>query len=129
MTFDLSMPLLPELALFALAILVLLAGLTSAGRAVGWITFIGLVVVFALTLVAEEGREAFSGFFVQDAFAIFAKRLFVFATIISLLGSLTLGQPTFTRRTGEYHFALLVSLLGMAVLASARPKRWANGSP
>ena len=37
-----------------------------------------------------------------------------------MLGSLTIRHDAFTRRTSEYHFALVASLLGMSVLASAR---------
>jgi NADH-quinone oxidoreductase subunit N len=120
MTFHLGMPLVPEVAVFALAIVALLAGLMRAGRAVGWITIAGLIGVFALTCVAEPGRSLMAGTFVQDRLAILAKQLFLLATGLSLLGSLTLRQPTFDRRAGEYHFAVLVSLLGMMVLASAR---------
>ena len=119
MTAQLGMPLVPELALFALAVLVLVAGLIRQGRAIGWITFVGLLAVIGLLCVAQEGA-LFGGSFVQDALALFAKRLFVFATALTLLGSLTIGHPTFARRAGEYHFALLVSLIGMLVLASAR---------
>jgi NADH-quinone oxidoreductase subunit N len=120
MTFTLGMPLVPELALFALAILVLVAGLMRFTRAIGWITLIGVIGVFTLTCFAEEGQSLFGGTFVQDALALFAKRLFLLATAVSLLGSMTLRHSAFERRAGEYHFALLVSLLGMLVLASAR---------
>jgi NADH-quinone oxidoreductase subunit N len=121
-TFDPGMPLLPELALFALAVLVLLLGIVrrSHDRLIGWITLIGLLAIFGLTFLAEEGRTLFEGSFVQDGLAIFAKRLFLGAAALSMLGSLTLQQPTFSRRAAEYHFALLMSLLGMSVLASAR---------
>ena len=43
---QLGMPLAPELAVFALAILVLLAGIIRPGRAIGWIAFIGLLAIF-----------------------------------------------------------------------------------
>ncbi len=123
MTFDLTMPLVPEAALFGLAVAVLLVGLIrqgDPGRIIGWITFVGLLAVFGLTCFAEEGRSLLGGTFVQDALAIFAKRLFLVATAVGLLGSLTLQHPNFNRRAGEYHFALLVSLLGMLILSSAR---------
>jgi NADH-quinone oxidoreductase subunit N len=132
---DLRMPLVPELAIFALAVIVLLAGLIrphstpaqgapsgveTPGRAIGWIAFVGLLAVLGLMYFAEEGRVLFGGMFVQDPLALFAKRLFVAATALSLFGSLTLRHPSFDRRAGEYHFALLISLLGMLVLVSAR---------
>ena len=123
MTFDSGMPLLTELALFALAVLVLLIGLARRGdpdRSIGWVTFLGLLAILGLTSSSEEGRSLFGGSFVQDSLAIFAKRLFLGAAALSVLGSQTLRQPTFNRRAGEYHFALLTSLLGMLILASAR---------
>jgi NADH-quinone oxidoreductase subunit N len=116
----LEMPLAPELALFALAVLVLLASLIRPGRAIGWMALVGLLLIFALMQFAPEGQVLFGGAFVQDALALFAKRLFIGATALSLLGSLTIGHGPFDRRAGEYHFAMLVSLLGMLVLASAR---------
>jgi NADH-quinone oxidoreductase subunit N len=121
--FDLGGPLVPEVALFALAVLVLLLGLVSpadAARRIGWLAFFGLLAVFGLTFASAEGRAIFGGAFVQDSLAIFSKRLFVAAAALSLLGSMTLHHGAFHRRPAEYHFALLVSLLGMLVLASAR---------
>jgi NADH-quinone oxidoreductase subunit N len=130
MTFDPGMPLVTEFALFALAVVVLLVGLVrrpstdgrqgDSGRVIGWIALAGVLAIFGLTFLAEEGRSALDGSFVQDGLAIFAKRLFLGAAAISLLGSLTLRQPTFGLRAAEYHFALLASLIGMSALASAR---------
>ena len=74
MTFDLSMPLVLEGATFALAVLVLIVGLVrqgDSGRAIGWMTFVGLLIVLGLTWVAEEGRSLFEGAFVQDGLALF----------------------------------------------------------
>jgi NADH-quinone oxidoreductase subunit N len=110
-----------ELTLFALALIVFVGGLAGrGGRWIGPFTLAGLAVVFGLTFVDGEGPALFGGSFVRDSLAVFAKRLFVAAAILSLLGSITLRHPSFERRAGEYHFALLVSLLGMLVLASAR---------
>jgi NADH-quinone oxidoreductase subunit N len=141
MTLNPGMPLAIELALFALAVVVLLVGIVgrggsgpdprsapseSAGRippngpAVGWITLAGLVTIFGLTFLATEGSSILRGSFVQDALALFAKRLFLASAAISVLGSLTLRQYAFSRRAAEYHFAIIVSVLGMSVLASAR---------
>ena len=123
---NLGMPLSLELILFAVAVLVLIAGLfqrSATGghnhHGIAWATFIGLLVSFALTFAAQEGRTILGGMFVQDSLAIFAKRIFIGAAALSLLGSLTLGQPAFNRRSAEYHVALLMSLIGMSVLASA----------
>ncbi len=55
-----------------------------------------------------------------DALALFAKRLFLVSAAISVLATLALPSDRFARRGAEYHFALLSSLLGMLVLASAR---------
>ena len=95
MTFDLGMPFVPELVLFVLAVLVLLIGLVKQGdpgRAIGWITFVGLLGTFGLTFFAREGTSLFSGGFVNDSLAIFAKKLFVSSAALSVLGSLTLRQ-------------------------------------
>jgi NADH-quinone oxidoreductase subunit N len=131
MNFDLGMPLVPEIALAVLAVLVLLIGL--AGRAsstdpggtgrngqIGWFCFAGVLAILGSTFLADEGRTMLGESYVQDSLAIFATRLFLAATALSLLGSLTLRQPSFDRRAAEYHFVLLLSLLGMLVLASAR---------
>jgi NADH-quinone oxidoreductase subunit N len=128
MTTDLAMPLVPELTLFALSVLVLILGLgrnpdrpePGPARRFGWVTLIGLLVVFGLTFAAEEGRSLFEGTFVQDGLAIFAKRLVLAAAALSVLSSLTNRQAAFARRAAEYHFTLLFSLLGMMVLVSAR---------
>ena len=137
MTFNFGMPLLVELALFALAVVVLLAGILRraprgepsdvprggrgpAGTVIGWVTLAGLVAIFGLTFLATEGASLLRGSFVQDSLAIFAKRLFIASAALSVLGSLTMRHDGFTRRAAEYHFALVASLLGMSVLASAR---------
>jgi NADH-quinone oxidoreductase subunit N len=130
MTFDVGMPLAIELALFALAVLVLLTGIArshaarvpvreTAGPA-AMITLAGLTVIFGLTFFATEGGSILRGSFVQDGLALFAKRLFIASAAISVLGSITLRRGVFARRSAEYHFALILSALGMCVLASAR---------
>jgi NADH-quinone oxidoreductase subunit N len=130
-------PLTAEIAVFLLAVVVLMLGLvagdvarTDAARAgaartlsgprIGWVAFIGLLAVFGLTFGAAEGQSLFGGTYVEDGLSLFSKRLFIAAAALSVLGSLTLGQRAFERRAGEYYFALLASLLGMMVLASAR---------
>src|SRR5688572_879940 len=136
MTFMSGMPLAIELALFALAVVVLLMGIIRGGptrgaseavdqdrpggSAIGWVTLAGLVSIFGLSCFATEGGSILRGSFVQDALALFAKRLFLASAALSVLGSLTMRQYAFSRRAAEYHFAIVVSVLGMSILASAR---------
>ena len=114
----------PEIALFALALLVLVVGLVQResqnGQVVGWLTFVGVLGVLGVSFTLQEGQSALDGSYMNDALAIFAKRLFLSASALSVLGTLTLRQVAFTRRSAEYHFVFLASLLGMLVLASAR---------
>jgi NADH-quinone oxidoreductase subunit N len=120
---DLGGPLVLEVALGALIVVVFFTGLWTRGpdrRRVGVLALIGLCVLLALAWRAQPGGELLGGAFVQDDLAIFAKRLFLVATIIGILGSLTLRAPEFARRATEYYLAILASLLGMLVLASAR---------
>jgi NADH-quinone oxidoreductase subunit N len=116
-------PLVLEVGLAVLMGVVFFAGMFARGadrRRVGIISAVGLVVLFGLALRTEPGGPLFGGSFVQDELAIFAKRLFLLATLIGVMGSLALRAPTFARRATEYHLAILASLLGMLVLASAR---------
>jgi NADH-quinone oxidoreductase subunit N len=112
-----------ELGLGGLIVGVFVVGLFGPGgdrRRVGVVAVIGLVVLFGLALRAEPGGSLLGGAFVQDELALFAKRLFLLATILAILGSLALRQPTFALRGTEYYLAILASLLGMLMLVSAR---------
>ncbi len=123
MTPEASSPLVLELGLALLMLLVFVVGLVLPGpdkRRVGVLTAVGLVILFGLSWKTEAGTELFHGAFVQDELAIFAKRLFLIATLIGVLASLPLRAVTFARRATEYYLAILASLLGMLVLSSAR---------
>ena len=112
-----------EVGLAVLILLVFVGGLSWRGRdkrRLGVLVAIGLVILLWLAFRAEPGAALFGGSFVQDELAIFAKRLFLLATILGVLASLSLRAPTFARRATEYYVAMLTSLLGMLVLASAR---------
>ncbi|MGH7348411.1 MAG: NADH-quinone oxidoreductase subunit N, partial [Candidatus Rokuibacteriota bacterium] len=116
-------PLVLEIGLGVLMLLVFVVGLVMpAGdkRRVGVITAIGLVILFGLAWRAEPGAELARGALVQDELALFAQRLFILATLIGVLASLPLRAVVFARRATEYYLAILASLLGMLVLASAR---------
>jgi NADH-quinone oxidoreductase subunit N len=112
-----------EIGLAVLMLIVFLVGLVMpAGdkRRVGVLTAIGLVILLGVSWRAEAGAEIFNGAFVQDELALFAKRLFIVATLIGVLASLPLRAVAFARRATEYYVAILASLLGMLVLGSAR---------
>jgi NADH-quinone oxidoreductase subunit N len=112
-----------ELGLAALLLIVFVAMLAARGedrRWIGWLALAGIVVLTAASLAAPPTAPALGGMFVQDGLALFAKRLFLAATVIGLLGGLAQPGYAFARRAGEYHLLLLSSLLGMLVLASAR---------
>jgi NADH-quinone oxidoreductase subunit N len=116
-------PLTLELGLGVLMLLVFFVGLfmpSEDKRRVGVLAGIGLVLLFGLSWRVEGGTELFRGAFVQDELALFAKRLFILATVIGVLASLPLRAVAFARRATEYYLAILASLLGMLVLSSAR---------
>jgi len=119
----LGSPLALEVGLGLLMVVVFFVGVFGGGedrRRAGVVAAVGLVVLFAVAWRTEPGTTLLAGSFVQDELAVFAKRLFLAATIIGVLGSLALRAPTFARRATEYYLAMLGSLLGMLVLASAR---------
>jgi NADH-quinone oxidoreductase subunit N len=118
----LGSPLALEVGLGVLMVVIFFVGVWSRGqdrRRVGVICAVGLLVLFGVAWRSEPS-VLFGGRFVQDELALFAKRLFILATIIGVIGSLGLRAPTFARRATEYYLAILASLLGMLVLASAR---------
>ena len=112
-----------EVGLALLILLVFVVGVVWRGqdkRRLGVLVAVGLAVLLWMAFRVEPGAVLFAGTFVQDELAIFAKRLFLLATILGVLASLSLRAPTFARRATEYYVAMLASLLGMLVLASAR---------
>jgi NADH-quinone oxidoreductase subunit N len=116
-------PLALEAGTFALLVLVLVVGLVrrgQSGRIAGVVALAGLVGLSIAAFVARPGSSALGGTFVVDDLALFAKRLFLVSAALSVLAALGLRAPSLSRRSSEYHVALLASLLGMLVLASAR---------
>ncbi len=112
-----------EIGLGVLIVLVFVVGLAWRGedkRRLGVLVAIGLCVLLWMAFRVEPEAALFGGTFVQDELAIFSKRLFLLATILGVLASLSLRAVTFARRATEYYVAMLASLLGMLVLASAR---------
>jgi NADH-quinone oxidoreductase subunit N len=112
-----------ELGLLVLIVIVFLAGLFGRGedrRWVGVVAAVGLVGLLGVALRLEPGPALLAERFVLDELALYAKRLFLLATVLGVLGSLTLRPRVFARRVTEYYVGILASLLGMLVLASAR---------
>jgi NADH-quinone oxidoreductase subunit N len=112
-----------EIGLAVLMLIVFLVGLVMPSgdkRRVGVLAAIGLVILLGLSWRIEAGAEMLNGAFVQDELALFAKRLFIVATLIGVLASLPLRAVAFAHRATEYYLAILASLLGMLVLGSAR---------
>lgn len=116
-------PLGLEIGLGALMLVVLFMGLfrpATPNRMTGWVALVGLLALIGVSFATAPGGSLFAGSFQMDALAIFAKRLFLVSAAISVLATLGMPSVNFARRGAEYHFALLASLLGMLVLASAR---------
>jgi NADH-quinone oxidoreductase subunit N len=112
-----------EIGLGVVMLVVFAATLGARGddrRWIGWLATLGVLVLLGLAMLLAPVAPRLGGAFVQDGLAIFAKRLFLVATFIGLLGGASVPDAAFKRRAGEYHLLLLASLLGMLVLASAR---------
>lgn len=90
-------------------------------RGLGYLALIGVIAAFWVSFLVEPGA-AFSShrYFVNDAFALFLKRVFLLAGFLAVLASYDLGLEAFPRRVGEFYLLLFFSLLGMSALVSAR---------
>ena len=116
-------PLALELALSLLALVVFFLSLGMRPERrwnLGYVAGGGLGAILLGSFFVETGVGLFGGAYVMDGLALFAKQLFIAASILCVLGSLALPNPGFQRRAAEYYLLLLASLLGMMFLASAR---------
>lgn len=86
----------------------------------GWITVVGLVLIFGATFVNPTSATAFGGKFRVDQWSLFLSRWFLVGGAIVALGTLDRLRLMASRRQGEYYLLLLFSLMGMILLASAR---------
>jgi NADH-quinone oxidoreductase subunit N len=112
-----------ELGLGAVMLAVFAATLAARAtdrRWIAWLATLGVLAIGIVSAFVKPTPPALFGMFVQDALAIFAKRLFLAATFIGLLAGISRDAAACGRRAGEYHLLLLSSLLGMLVLSSAR---------
>jgi len=89
-------------------------------RGVGAAATAGLLLLLAATWLLPVGGTAFGGAYVQDAFTLFVQRLLLAAAALGTLGSIDHADREFPTRQGEYFLLMLLSLVGMLVLAGAR---------
>src|SRR4030042_6174695 len=114
---------LPEILLVVLAGLILaLEAIWKPGvkRSLGWLTAGGLLVVMVVSLFVatpqDQGRLIFGGMLRQDWLSFAFNILFMFAAAITALFAMDMkgvGQK------GEFYVLMLISTLGMSLMASA----------
>ncbi len=122
--FDSSMILaiLPEIMLLVLAGVVLVVDLVwgkGRERDLGWLTAVGLAVVFVLSLLAArpgaEPRLIWGGMLREDSLAFVFKLLFISGAAITALFAMDLK----VLQRGEFFLLLLVSTIGMNLMAGS----------
>lgn len=116
------MAIIPEIGLAVLAFLVMAYDLVwpkSVKRNLGFLTAGGLVIIAILTLTvgypAGEAEAAFGGMIRHDVAAVVFQTIFLVAAAITAILSIDVTKL----REGEYFAILLVSTLGMSLMASA----------
>ncbi|MDX8377268.1 MAG: NADH-quinone oxidoreductase subunit NuoN [Mariprofundales bacterium] len=120
--FPVILPLLPEIIVAVAAMAILLWDVFLPEGRKQTISYAALavcvVVIIAIVNVGgPEPVEAFYGFFVLDAFAIFCKVLIVSATAIAIILSQEYMQKE--EHMGEYHVLILFGMMGMMLMVSA----------
>ena len=116
-------PLLIDLALAALALLLFAADLlmpSDEKRGLGHLACAGLVVILVTTFVLDLRGDSFGGAYVVDPLALWFKRVFLATGALATLVALEPAEHAIARRQGEYYLLLVLALLGMSILASAR---------
>ncbi len=116
---------LPELALLAAAMLVLLADLIAPAGERGWLALIGLLGVVGAAVatggmfIAGDGATAFFNMIASDWAALVADAIILFALALGLLFSPGYLERSDVTHVGEYYALLLLAALGMMLMASA----------
>jgi len=111
---------LPELSLVAVAIIVILLDLVIQRK--GWLIVIslaGIVVAAGFTLAMWGGisQAIFNNMLAVDNFALFFKLLFLGIAALVILSSVDYVSK-FARFQGEYYALILISTLGMMLMAA-----------
>jgi len=110
----------PEISLLAFALLVILLDLgIKQKKVLAGVSIIGLLVSagFALTMWGIEPKAAFNGMLMVDQFGLFFKFLFLAAAGLVILASQDYVSK-FPRFQGEYYALILISVVGMMLLAA-----------
>jgi len=112
---------IPELVLLACAIIVIMLDLFLKRK--GWLAVIslaGLAIAAGFTIASWGGNSQalFSNMLVVDKFAVFFKLLFLSISALVILASIDYVNK-FAEFQGEYYALLLLSTLGMMLMAGA----------
>jgi NADH-quinone oxidoreductase subunit N len=112
---------IPELSLVAFAIIVILLDLFIQRK--GWLVVVsiaGIVVAAGFTLAMWGGspQAIFNNMLAVDNFALFFKLLFLGIAVLVILSSIDYASK-FARFQGEYYALVLISTLGMMLMAAA----------
>ena len=110
-------PVIPELFLTALALILLITDLFAERK--GFLAALSIVGVagVGLSMVGSSGTT-FGGMFISDDYSFFFKLIFLVNAILSVLISvkyIAIERVNF----GEYYSLILLSTLGMMIMASA----------
>ncbi|HLE26354.1 MAG TPA: NADH-quinone oxidoreductase subunit N, partial [Thermodesulfobacteriota bacterium] len=89
-------------------------------RVLGFLTFLLLIIVLGISMSKSIYGTAFSGTFVSDSFTVTLNQIFLIATGLAVLGSISHTEKKLKGREGEYYLLLLFSLLGMMITVSSR---------
>ncbi len=89
-------------------------------RLLGWTALVQLSLCFAASFFVNLEGNAFAGAWVGDAMTVMLVRVFLAAGMVAVAGGLHAVARDSERRQGEYYQLLLMSLLGMTLLAGAR---------
>ncbi len=93
----------------------------AARRGMFYASAAGLTAILAYALTAPAAAETFTAAWVQDAFALYVKRIVLAAGALTLLATLPYAEVKgFAHRSGEYIVLLLFSMVGAMALVSAR---------
>ncbi|PKB78630.1 MAG: hypothetical protein BZY88_17440 [SAR202 cluster bacterium Io17-Chloro-G9] len=114
----------PEFALAGLAMAVLAVDLLlpeGKKRLVAWLSVAGLAGIIALSIAMLWGRQEtlYGGLLAVDAFSLFFKIFFMGLGILIICSSLEFVERRLENQ-GEFYGLLLLSILGMNVMAQSR---------